>query len=212
MDDKSAARTQSNGKSFARLAPQRVDGKPGHLVANGLEESRDVGGVAQDQCTAQLHQKVSCALEARVVRDEVDRADLEHLAQLDHRLPSGQVGAVLQDGVARLDGAVVLEDAVGRAQGARAREVLQRQQLRGNFEQPRRVADAQRAPAADRRHARVGQRDHPVLHFQRARRELRHVLGGGEHDADALHSGDGGQRQLLPLVVRPVEGREVIQD
>ena len=39
-------------------------------------------------------------LEAVVVRDEVDRADLEQLAQLDDRLARRQVGAVLDERVA----------------------------------------------------------------------------------------------------------------
>ena len=51
------------------------------------------------------------------------------------RLSDGQVGRVLDDGVAGPERAVVLEEAVGGAEGARARQVADGHQLRRDLDQ-----------------------------------------------------------------------------
>eukprot|EP00962_Isochrysis_galbana_P052486 scaffold23883_cov103-Isochrysis_galbana.AAC.2 len=172
------------------------------------------------------------ALEARVIRHQVDGAYLEHLAQLDRGLPHRQIGRVLDDRVSRPERAVVFEKPVGGAQGPRACVVLEGQQLRGHLKEPVGRADRQRAPASDGRPPRVGQRHHPVLdleavlvrmHPREAPHRLcrlvglvdsgeRDVLGGGQDDADALAARRSRQPDLLPLVLGPVEGREVVED
>ena len=212
MHDERAARAKRDSEALARLAAERVEREARHLGAERVEELGELGVVAQDVRGAELHQQLLGALEALVVGDEVDRADLEHVAQLDDRLADGQVGAVLDDRVARAQVAVVLEQAVRGAQRARARVVLRGQQLRGHLEQALRVGDRERRPAADGLEARVGQRDHPVLHLDdllllglreagQVLTVLRHrrvgpaeVLRGRHDDADALDAGDRRQR------------------
>ncbi len=87
----------------------------------------------------------------------------------------------------------------------------ERQRAGGHLEEPRTVADAERRPRADRRLARVGHRDHPVLHLERALLEVGHVLRGGEHDAHALDPRHRRELLGLPLVVGAVERREVVE-
>lgn len=158
-----------------------------------------------------LHGSAS-PVEAVVVGEKVDRPNLEHLAQLHHRLARRHFGAVLHHRVSRPQPSVVLEHPVGRTKRARASEQGQRQQRRGQLEQPRRVGDGEGGPAAEGGHPRVWKGDHPVLHLEGEAGEGGHIGCGGEDDANSLHPADGGEGEMLPLIVRAVEGGVLVED
>mmetsp|Transcript_29945 Transcript_29945/g.63120 ORF Transcript_29945/g.63120 Transcript_29945/m.63120 type:complete len:372 (+) Transcript_29945:578-1693(+) len=116
-----AARTQGEHHPPAVVAAETVDRQARHHLSECVEQLGGLGVVAQHVRRAELSQHVARAIEPRVVGDQVDAPDLEHLAQLDDRLSDRLVCRVLDDRVPRLEAAVVLEEAVGGAERARAR-------------------------------------------------------------------------------------------
>mmetsp|Transcript_470 Transcript_470/g.1627 ORF Transcript_470/g.1627 Transcript_470/m.1627 type:complete len:367 (+) Transcript_470:515-1615(+) len=123
VHDQLAAWPQRDRHTLARLAAQGVDGQARHHLAERLDKLAEPTVVAEHVRGAQLHQLRLDLVERRVVGHQVDGADLEHVAELHHRLADWQVRRVLDDGVAGTQPAKVLEQPVGGAKGARARQV-----------------------------------------------------------------------------------------
>ena len=71
-----------------------------------------------------------CAIKTSVVRYKVDRADLEQFAKLNYCLAHGQVGGILDDGVARPKSTKIFKQPVCRTKRTRAGKVAQRQDVR----------------------------------------------------------------------------------
>ena len=81
-----------------------------------------------------LHEQLLCVFEAVVIIDQIDRPDLQHVAELYDCLAHREIGHVLDDRVLGPQVAVVLEQAVGGAERAGASVVLKRKQSSWHLE------------------------------------------------------------------------------
>mmetsp|Transcript_50909 Transcript_50909/g.84370 ORF Transcript_50909/g.84370 Transcript_50909/m.84370 type:complete len:252 (-) Transcript_50909:645-1400(-) len=211
MHDQSPSGTESDEHSTPWLATNRIDGHPRHHLPQLTQKLSQLVVVAQHSVRSKFSQQRLGSLKPSVILHQVNRADLEHTAELNDGLANRQISAILNDSISGLEAAVVLEKTICCAESACARVVVERKHLGRHLEQCGRVSDAKSAPATNGLHAGLRLCDDPILDLERVLLVGRYILGGCNDNANSLHPSDGRQRHLFPFVVGPVKRREIVQ-